>query len=140
MNKGRIFLSGRIDGISLEESSNWREEATKIFNAAGYETYNPTKRMKEVKSYLGIPNEVYTNDTYYLSLSNVVLVNLELPELVKIDSAPFFTIGEMFLAHKAGKPIITFGNSFKGRPGYEAIITRNFPTMKPAIDYIINMY
>ena len=77
---------------------------------------------------------------WHLSRADVMLVNLDLPQVLDTRSAPFFTIGEMFLAHEAGLPIITFGPAFRGRPGYEAIVTRNFDDLDSALQYILGHY
>ena len=129
-----------IDGVALHESSSWRQQATKILEAAGFATYDPTKIIRETEKYVAHPNEVYINDTFNLSRAHIMLVNMDLPQVIKSQDAPFFTIGEMFLAHKAGKPIITFGNTFKGRNAYEAIVTKNFPTLLEAVNYIVRLY
>lgn len=136
----QVFLSGRIDGVSLDEASSWRVHATRRFADAQVDVYDPTKIMREVERFTPRPNEVFHNDRWNLSRSDVVLVNLSLPPTIESHRAPFFTIGEMFLAHAAHKPIICFGSPFVGRPGYEAIVTRSFETADQAVDYILAAY
>ena len=84
--------------------------------------------------------EVFTNDRWRLARADVVLVNLALPPMIESQKAPFFTIGEMFLAHAAGTPVIAFGPTFRGRAGYEAIVTRSFDQMSDALAYIVELY
>ncbi len=98
----RIFLSGRIDGVSLGEAAGWRAQARDRLEAFGFEVYDPTRVMREREEYVAIPNEVLTNDTWNLARTDVLLVNLELPPTIASRDAPFFTIGEMFLAHRSG--------------------------------------
>jgi hypothetical protein len=129
-----------IDGVSLTESSTWRQRATAALRESGFETYDPTAVMQGVTSYKPSPREVFTNDTYYLRRSDVVLANLTLPETIESQKAPFFTIGELFLAHQAGLPIIVFGNCFQGRAGYEAIVTKTYARMDDAVAYIAKHY
>jgi hypothetical protein len=138
----RVFLSGRIDGVALGEAAGWRQRAAERLHAAGLSTYDPTRVIRAAtEGYRATPNEVYTNDRWNLARADVVLVNLELPPMIASRDMPFFTIGEMFLAHAAGLPIIVFGGgALEGRPGYEAIVTRSFPAQEPAIDYIIHTY
>ena len=37
-------------------------------------------------------------------------------------------------------PILTFGSGFRGRPGYEAIVTRSFDDCDDALRYIVRAY
>jgi hypothetical protein len=137
----RVFLSGRIDGVELEEAAGWRMRVAERLHAAGFTTYDPTRVMRAAAgSYRPTANEVFTNDRWNLARADVLLVNLTLPPVIASRDVPFFTIGEMFLAHAAGLPLIVFGSCFEGRPGYEAIVTRSFPSEEPAIDYIIHTY
>jgi hypothetical protein len=69
-----------------------------------------------------------------------VLVNLDLPDTIAAQDAPFFTIGEMFLAHELRVPIITVGKTFRGRPAYEAIVTRTFDDLDDAVVHILDTY
>ena len=137
----RVFLSGMVDGLPLSDCSRWRQRATAVLDAAGFSTYDPTDVMIAAgESYQASPIEVFTNDRWNLSRSDVVLANLDLPPTIESRKAPFFTIGELFLAHAAGLPIVVFGSTFRGRPGYEAIVTKTFDTMDPALDYIVGHY
>lgn len=136
----RVFLSGRIDGVSLTEASGWRRQATERLAEAGLEVYDPTRVMRAAKRYEPSANEVFHNDRWNLMRSDLLLVNLTMPPSIATRDAPFFTVGEMFLAHAAGKPLIVIGSPFRGRSGYEAIVTRSFDTLDPAIDYVLSTY
>jgi hypothetical protein len=136
-----VFLSGMIDGLPLAESSGWRQRASADLTQAGFDYYDPTRVMRASEAgYRAAPIEVFTNDRWHLARADVMLVNLDLPATLETRHAPFFTIGEMFLAHDAGLPIIVFGQAFRGRPGYEAIVTRSFDDMAGALRYIIEHY
>lgn len=141
----RVFLSGMIDGLPLDECSSWRQKASAALEEAGFDTYDPTRVMRTARSkggegYQAAPIEVFTNDRWNLNRSDVVLANLDLPETIESRRAPFFTIGELFLAHAAGLPIIVFGTTFKGRPGYEAIVTKTFEELDDAVAYVVEHY
>ena len=137
----RVFLSGMVDGLPLDACSGWRRQATALLEAAGFSSYDPTRVMVAAgNGYEATPVEVFTNDRWNLARSDVVLANLDLPPTIESRNAPFFTIGELFLAHAAGLPVIVFGTTFRGRPGYEAIVTKTFEAMEPAIDYIVGHY
>lgn len=140
MSKKKVFLSGSIEGISIEESSSWRKKSKEALTAVGFDVYDPTQVILDNKDYVFSPNEVLINNSHDLYFSDILLVNMDLPEVIKTDEAPFFTIGEMFLAHRARMPIVTFGNSFKNRKAYQAIVTKNLATLDEAINYIIRNF
>jgi nucleoside 2-deoxyribosyltransferase len=136
-----VFLSGMIDGLPLAEASAWRLRAAATLSEAGFDFYDPTRVMRAGgAAYRATPNEVFTNDSWHLARADLVLVNLDLPPQIDSCDAPFFTIGEMFLAHAAGLPVIAFGKAFRGRPGYEAIVTRSTEDLQEALRYIIEHY
>jgi hypothetical protein len=138
---GRVFLSGMIDGLPLAECSSWRQQATSGLAAAGFTTYDPTRVMvAQGEAYRATPTEVFTNDRWNLARADVVLANLALPAMIESRKAPFFTIGELFLAHAAGLPIVAFGETFVGRPGYEAIVTKTCVDLDEAVAYIVRHY
>jgi hypothetical protein len=136
----RVFLSGPIDGVLRDEASAWRQRASRHLWEAGFDVYDPTRVMQGPEVYRASPKEVFTNDSWNLSRSDIVLVNLDLPETIRSQDGPFFTIGEMFLAHRAGLPIVTFGHCFRGRQGYEAIVTRACDSLEDALQYIVDTY
>jgi len=140
--KKLVYLSGRMDGVSVDEGNLWRIEAQKVLEEAGFNVYNPyTGLPLDKKAHEGCtPNEVFHKDIYYLDKSDIVLVNLMMPETIKSKEAPFFTIGEMYLAHRDRKPIVCYSNPFQGRAGYEAIVSKSLKTLEESLDYIIKNY
>ena len=136
----RVFLSGRIDGVDLQEASRWRHLATLRLGESGFDVYDPTRVMRENRGHRSIANEVFTNDRWNMGRCDLVLVNLTLPAMLRGRDVPFFTIGEMFLAHERGLPLIVFGSCLEGRPGYDAIVTRSFADLDEAISYIVATY
>jgi hypothetical protein len=139
-HRTRVFLSGRIDRIDLKEAAHWRQQASELLWREGFEVYDPTRVMLQGTWTGPVPKEVFTNDRWNLMRSDVVLVNLNLPETIDRRDIPFFTIGEMFIAHEIGLPLITFGGCYEGRPGYDAIVTRSFDSMEAALCYVVRAY
>ncbi len=137
-----IYLSGSMDGVSIEEGNTWRLEASRRFKDAGFDVYNPYDGLDLTKEAHADckPNEVFHKDIWYLLKSDIVLVNLDLPEMIKSKGMPFFTIGECFLAHDRKKILVSWTNPLQGRHGYEAIVTKTLRNMDEAIDYIIKNY
>ena len=131
-----------MDGVTIEDGNTWRLKSTAPLLEAGFEIYNPydgkSKNKEDHRNHT--PNEIHHRDVYYLNKSSIVLVNLAMPEIINSKDAPFFTIGEMYLAHASQKPIISYNNPFVGRHGYEAIVTKTLPTLEDAVEYIISNY
>ncbi len=131
-----------MDGVSIDEGNNWRLEAQKVLEDADFRVYNPYDGIpltKEAHS-IATPNEIFHRDIYYLDRSDLVLVNLMMPSMIRSRDSLFFSIGEMFLANRDRKPIVAFTNCFQGRSGYEAIVSKSLPTMEEALEYIIKHY
>jgi len=142
MKKELAYLSGMMDGVSIEEGNAWRLTATKFLVKAGWDVYNPYdgKPADKAAHNQYTPNEILHRDIYYLDKCSVVLVNLDIPQMIENKKIPFFTIGEMFLAHRARKPIIAYTNCMQGRAGYEAIVTKTLPDLESCIDYIVQNF
>jgi nucleoside 2-deoxyribosyltransferase len=85
-------------------------------------------------------NEVFDKDIYWLDKSDIILVNLNMPKTIESKKGPFFTILEMGHAFRERKPIIAYTNTFKGRYGYDRIVTKTLPNLEECLDYIIQNY
>lgn len=133
-----IYLSGMMDGVTIEEGNSWRKKATEFLKPRGFDTFNPYVIHPTGQEYE--PNEIQNNDIYYLDRSDVVLVNLDLPSTIENSKIPFFTIGEMYLAHRDRKPIIAYTNCLSNRLSYKAIVTKSFTNLDEAMEYIVAIY
>jgi nucleoside 2-deoxyribosyltransferase len=142
VNKDKVYLGGRMDGVSIEEGNTWRKKSTAPLVEAGFSVYNPYDGKSDDKEdhLLHTPNEIHHRDVYFLNRSSILLVNLDMPEVIKAKDAPFFTIGEMYLAFERNMPIISYANPFVGRHGYEAIVTKTLGNLDEAVEYIIANY
>jgi len=142
VNKRMVYLSGSMDGVSVEEGNAWRLHAAKKLKEAGFDVYNPYDGLPLTKQAHkdATPNEVFQKDIWYLEKSDIVLVNLAMPETIKSKGMPFFTIGELFLAHRDRKVLVSYTNPLQGRHGYEAIMTKTLEDLDAALDYIITNY
>lgn len=138
MSKKLVYLSGMMDGVTVEEGNAWRIQATKFLKDRGFDTYNPYDGKMPGHEYEA--NEVHGRDIYHLDKSDLVLVNLDLPETLQSSKIPFFTIGEMYLAHRDRKPIIAYTNCLAHRHGYKAIVTKSFKSLAESLEYITLFY
>lgn len=137
-----VYLSGSMDGVSIEDGNKWRLYASEKLKNAGFDVYNPYDGIPLTKEahHATTPNEIFHKDIWYLEKSDIVLVNLDLPETIETKGMPFFTIGELFLAHRDRKVLVSYTNPLQGRHGYEAIMTKTLKDLDDAIDYIITNY
>ncbi len=123
----------------MADGNGWRKTAVDYLTEHDFAYYNPYEGVNSSHGKVE-PNEILHKDIHFLDMSSIVLVNLDLPETIPSKGAPFFTIGEMFLAHRDRKPIIAYTNCFKGRPGYEAIVTKTLPNLEECLEYISSVY
>lgn len=136
--KKLVYLSGMMDGVSVEEGNAWRREATAYLNEHGFDTYNPYDgEAYEDKTNA---NEIAHRDIYYIDKCDLVLANLILPETLVNSKIPFFTIGEMFLANRLRKPVVCYTNCLRGRPGYEYVTSKSFKDLQESLEYIVANY
>lgn len=137
-----VYLSGCMDGVSVEEGNTWRLKATEFFTHAGWNVYNPYdgKSTNKAEHDKYTPNEIHHRDIYFLEKADVILVNLDLPALVENSKIPFFTIGEMYLAHRDRKPVVAYTNCLRGRAGYESIVTKTLPDLEACMNYIVEKF
>ncbi len=138
MKKRLVYLSGMMDGVTKEEGDGWRKIAQKYLEERGFDSYNPYDGTPNCETTTA--NQVFHKDIYYLEKSDLVLVNLDLPATIVNKNIPFFTIGEMFLAHRDRKPVISYTNCLKGRHGYEAIVTKTLANLEDCLEFIIENY
>jgi len=136
--KKLVYLSGMMDGVSVEEGNAWRLKASKFLKDKGYDTYNPYDG--KMPGHVYEPNEVHNRDLFYLDRSDIVLVNLDITPVIENSKIPFFTIGEMYLAHRDRKPIIAYTNCLSHRHGYRAIVTKSFTNLDESLEYISLFY
>jgi len=135
-----VYLSGPMDGVSVEDGNGWRLKATKFLNLHDFEVYNPYERTLDESKEERTGKEVHDNDVYWLNKSDIVLANLTLPETIKAKDSMFFTIGEVYLANRDLKPVVAFTNCFSHRAGYQATVTKNVKDLDEALDYIVRHY
>jgi nucleoside 2-deoxyribosyltransferase len=138
MSRKLVYLSGMMDGVTFEQGNEWRVKATKFLKERGFDTYNPYDGKLPSHEWEAL--EVHGRDIHYLDRSDIVLANLDLPPTIENSKIPFFTIGEMYLAHRDRKPLIAFTNCLAHRHGYKAIVTKNLKNLDEALEYITLFY
>ena len=139
MENVRIYLSGSMSGISLEEQSQWRQ---KIMDAIKYnyeyeqkpEFFNPVQYFnfeeKRHKSEL----EIMNFDLNALRKSDLIVVNFNNPSSIG-------TAMEMMLGYEMRIPILGLNKDNKEiHPWLECCCDRIFNNMKDLVEYIVEFY
>ena len=129
-----------MDGVSVEEGNGWRKKAATYLRDHDFEVYNPYERISSEGHGERTSKEIHTNDIYWLDKSDIVLVNLILPDVIKAQDIPFFSIGEMYWAFRDRKPVIAYTNYLSHRAGYKATVTKSCENLEEALDYIVTHY
>ena len=144
METCRIYLSGAMSGISLEEMTKWR---TKFQNAIKYGDYghyddyekkpvffDPTRYYLPTENYHKSEREAMEFDLYNLRKSDIVVVNFN-----KIDSLG--TAMELILAKEYNIPVIGINKDNKEiHPWLQECCTRMCNDMREAVTYIVDYY
>lgn len=135
----KIYLSGSMSGVSLEEQSKWRhkvmdainhqyehEKKTSFFNPVAY--YNP--KDKQYKS----EKEVMEFDLYNLRSSDLVIVNFN--NIWSIGTAM-----ELMLAKEMHIPVIGWNSSGEElHPWLSECTTRLCDNLRDTVEHVVNFY
>lgn len=102
-----VYLAGHILGLSYDEATAWRDEATQRLGALGYSVYAPMRAVRDrLEGYAEMPTELagahaFARDTYDVKRADVVVVNL-----LESDEATVGTTFELGMAWALGKFVI----------------------------------
>lgn len=111
---GSIYLGGPITGLSVAEAFGWREDATEILTALGYDVRSPLRGKGSLQDEFGDePLTISTNTTHILKMpyfvrdmydidhSGIVIFNF-----LFMDKPSIGSMVELGHAHGQGKLII----------------------------------
>lgn len=137
MSKLKVYLAGKMSGLTLEEMDGWRVEATKQFNDKSFipvHTINPVRFYNfEMNPNTYSEKEVRKFDLHMVKASDVILVNLDFSDSIG-------TAMEICMAYDVwDKPVVGFGKN-KSHPWMELCISKRCETLEDAVDYIIDYY
>ena len=139
MEKVKIYLSGGMGSLSLEEQSKWRhqvmdaikfnyecEKKVDFFNPVNYYNFEEV-RYKTHK-------EVMNFDLNALRNSDLVIVNFN-------DPSSLGTCAELAIAYDMKKPIIGINKDGKElHPWLECFCDRMCGSIKEAVEYVVAFY
>lgn len=134
MNKPKIYLAGKMSGLSFDEMNKWRKEATELLRYENVHIENPCYYYNfEMNPEDYTENEVKKFDLWLVKNCDIVLVNLDHPD----------SIGTAIEVHEAynnwNKPVIGFG-TVQNHPWIELCITKRCETLEDAVNHIKDFY
>lgn len=137
MKKFKVYLCGKMSGLTFEAMNNWRVEATKLLNEEIFvpiHTINPVDFYNfEMNPNSYTENEIKKFDLHMVKASDLILVNLDFPDSIG-------TAMELCMAHDVwDKPVIGFGEN-KSHPWMELCVSKRCDSLKEAVRYIANFY
>ena len=128
----RVYLAGKMGGLTQKEMTEWREMATRIFKFSDIKVLDPCKTSLEN---LGDAVIVASNK-WMIDNCDVVLAEFD------HDNISLGTFGECIYAMGKGKPVVMWG-------GNGSIISHPWATqhrvchereMETAIEFILNNF
>ncbi len=135
MNKFKIYLAGKMGGLSLKEMNTWRLQAKSLLEVSDrIATQNPCDFYnfeRDRSTYTDL--EVKRFDLFLVKNCNLVLVNLDHPDSIG-------TAIEIHMAHDVWNiPVIGFGTAIN-HPWIETSIDKKLNSLEEAVDYINEFY
>ena len=140
METVKIYLSGGMTGLSIEEQEKWRSQVSSAikFEDNGYERkpifFNPVNHYSLLEKQHKSEKEIMEFDLYNLRNSNLVIVNFNSPSSIG-------TAMELMLAKEYRIPVIAFGADNKNvHPWLLECCTRICDSMREAVDHVEEFY
>jgi len=137
MNKVKIYLAGKMSGLTFEQMNGWRVKASELLTLHNDNIHveNPCSFYNfELDPSTFSDKECKDFDLFLVENCDIVLVNLEHPDTIG-------TAIELELATRWHKPIIAFnGEKDKVHPWMKLCVTKWCATMEEAIEHILGFY
>jgi len=127
----RIYLAGKMSGLSLEEMNEWRMRAEIRLQEAGFRILNPVDVEIDEKS---SDREIVANNKAMIRGSDIILAEFDYEE------PSFGTICEVIYANSLGIPVISWGRYPIRSPWVREHIVRHFDELEDAADYLIRSW
>jgi nucleoside 2-deoxyribosyltransferase len=142
MSKFKVYLAGKMSGLTFEQMNDWREKAKtslSYWDKRTIETHteNPCDYYNfELDRSTYTEKEVKEFDLWLVKNCDLVLVNLEHPDSIG-------TAIELHMAQEWKIPVIAFGKPIKGKelhPWMDLCITKKCKTLLDAVEHIGMFY
>lgn len=135
ISKPMIYLAGQMSGLTLEQMSQWRDEAEELLQE-NFRIINPVHYYNfEIDPTTYTDREVKEFDLVAVKKSHILLVNLEYPNSIG-------TAIEVHMSHDVwGIPVIAYGGHDKDvHPWIKESLTKWCDTLEDAVNYINTFY
>lgn len=134
----KIYLAGKMSGLTIEEMNKWRLKATKLLEQHNIKAINPVDYYNfELDSNTYNELEVKNFDLHLVRNCDLVLINLN-------HQGSIGTAIELHESYENYKiPVVAFAtkeNYAKAHPWVQCSINRCEETMEDAIDYVLSFY
>lgn len=134
----RVYLAGKMAGLTLEEMNGWRDTARCALNCRYsnhslgrlpeiFETLNPVDAGIDEDM---TDREIVANNKAMIRASNLILAEFDHEE------PSFGTVCEVIYADGLGIPVISWGRYPIRSPWIREHITKHFETLAGATDYL----
>jgi nucleoside 2-deoxyribosyltransferase len=135
----KIYLSGSMSGVSLEEQTKWRRKVVDAIKH-GYEHekkatfFNPVDHYNFEERQHKTEKEIMEYDLYNLRNSNLVIVNFN--NIWSIGTAM-----ELMLAKEMHIPVIGWNSSGEDlHPWLAECTTRLCDNLRETVEHVVNFY
>lgn len=146
----KVYLAGRIQGLSFEDSGSWRDEAVHQFKKLGIEAISPLCLEGAVYRAMSGSDEIPAEEsdlTYTVEASRYIIwKDLEIIKkcealLVNISGPSWGTGMEIFYAsHMLNKPVVAFGKADERSPWVRHHLVGNYQEMDKAIEFVAEIF
>lgn len=140
METVKIYLSGGMSGLSLEEQCKWRKSVVSDIKFGDYDYekkpvfFNPTDYYNVEQKNYKTEKEIMEFDLYNLRKSDLIIVNFN--NVLSIGTAM-----ELAIAKEYRIPIIAFGvNEKELHPWLEECCTRICDNMRECVGHVVSFY
>lgn len=136
MSKIKVYLCGKMSGLTFEEMNTWRVEATNLLKLHNDDIHmeNPCDYYNfELDPSTFTDKECKEFDLWLVKNCDIVLVNLNYPDSIG-------TAIEMEMASRWNIPVIAFGTRDDVHPWMKLCVTKWCKTMEDAIEHILSFY
>ncbi len=137
----KIYLAGKMTGLSTELMTKWRRMAAVSMEPLGYTILDPTKTgicdMTE-------PLMVVSSNTVMIKEADVILMELSASR----EQASFGTIAELGMCWALGKPVVAFCEvsegqdepDYIGHPWIAGTVRHMYYSLDEALDAIVRAF
>lgn len=137
----KIYLAGKMTGLTKEKMTKWRNEAEATLNPLGYTLMDP---VKTAICDITEPLMVVSSNTVMIKAADVILMELSAPR----EQASFGTIAELGMCWALGKPVVAFCEmgDFEDEPDYlshpwiAGTVRHLYYSLDEALDAIIRTF